>query len=251
MGYRRICWKVAMGIIMLTYYSTNGIRIARKWPVLQVKYVYYPTVDTMGAVLEYNGTEACTTVIGRSCYSSVTDTLVNPYQYALLGNYRPLKSYVYYGRRAETDPLQATNIRKNGVISNFAPFWTLQSGQWGPSYDSTRWVWNTQSTLYNLKGFELENKDPLGRYNSGIYGYDLTLPVAVTQNSRYQESAYEGFEDYGFTSNSCDTTCAESRPFDFSAYVPAISAIPRHIPVNTVCVCPRVGTSVSSDCRWR
>ena len=211
-----------------TYYSTR-YPDSTKWPVLQVKYLNYSTVDTLGAVLAYNATEACTTVVGRSCYSSVTDTLVNPYQYGLLGDYRPVKSYVYYGRRAETDPSQPTNIRTNGVISSFAPFWTLQpSGHWGPSYDSTRWVWNSQTTLYNRKGFELENKDPLGRYNSGIYGYDLTLPVAVTQNSRYQESAYEGFEDYGFTSNSCDTTCAEARPFDFSAYSANISDSAAH-----------------------
>jgi hypothetical protein len=210
-----------------TYYSTR-YPDTTKWPVLQVKYLHYSTVDTMGAVLNYNGTESCTTVIGRSCYSSVTDTLVNPYQYGLLGAYRPLKAYVYYGRRAETDPGQPTNIRTNGVISNFAPFWTLQSGHWTPSYDSSRWVWKTQSTLYNRKGFELENKDPLGQYNSGIYGYDLTLPMAVTQNSRYQESAYEGFEDYGFTSNSCDTTCAEARPFDFSNYSANISDSAAH-----------------------
>jgi hypothetical protein len=114
------------------------------------------------------------------------------------------------------------------VISNFAPFWSLQSGQWGPVYDSTRWVWKSQTTLFNRKGFELENVDPLGRYNSGIYGYDLTLPVAVTQNSRYQESAFEGFEDYGFVSNSCDTACEESRPFDFTAYESNISDSAAH-----------------------
>lgn len=213
------------------YYSTyynQRYSDTTKWPVLQVKYIDSPFVDTTGAILEYNSTASCSTVYGRSCYSAVTDTLVNPYQYALLGDYRPLASYVYYGRRAETDPTQPTNIRTNGVISNFAPFWTLQSGVWTPSNDSTRWVWNTRTTLYNRKGFELENKDPLGRYNSGIYGYDLTLPVAVTQNSRYQESAFEGFEDYGFTSNSCDTTCAESRPFDFSAYAANISDSAAH-----------------------
>jgi hypothetical protein len=85
--------------------------------------------------------------------------------------------------------------------------------------DSTRWVWNSQTTLYNRKGFELENNDPLGRYNSGLYGYGETLPTAVTQNGRYQETAFEGFEDYGFVSNTCDTACAEPRQFDFSPYI--------------------------------
>ncbi len=225
-----------------TYYSQRYSDTS-KWPVLQIKYVYMPAVDTMGAILTYNSTKTCSTVYGRSCYSSVTDTLVNPYQYALVGDYRPLRSYVYYGSRKETDPTQATNIRTNGVISNFAPFWTLQSGQWAPTYDSTRWVWNSQTTLYNRKGFEVENKDPLGRYNSGIYGYDLTLPTAVTQNSRYQEAAFEGFEDYGFTSNSCDTTCAESRPFDFSAYASNISDSAAHTGLYSLRV--SAGASIS------
>jgi hypothetical protein len=200
-----------------TYYSQR-YSDSTKWPVIQVKYVAAsPPFDTSGAVLEFNSSLACSTIFGRSCYSSITDTMVNPYQYAILGNYRPERSYVYYGRRKESDPTQATNIRKNGVISNFAPFWILNSGHWAPSYDTTRWVWNSQSTLFNRKGFELENKDPLGRYNAGIYGYGLTLPTAVIQNSRYQESAFEGFEDYFFTPSSCDTMCAEARPFDFSS----------------------------------
>jgi hypothetical protein len=205
-----------------TYYSQRYAD-ASKRPVLQVKYLAGHGGDTSGAILEFNSSLSCTTVFGRSCYSAITDTLVNPYQYGILGNYRPTRSYVYYGRRKESDPAQQVDIRTAGVIGNFAPFWTLQDSNWVPSYDTTRWVWNGQTTLFNRKGFELENKDPLGRYNSGLYGYGLTLPTAVTQNSRYQESAFDGFEDYGFKPNSCDTTCAEARPFDFSAYESNIS----------------------------
>jgi hypothetical protein len=210
-----------------TYYST-AYSDPSKWPVLQVTYVNYPSVDTAGAILEYNSTTSCSVVYGRSCYSAITDTVVNPYQYALWGNHRPQRSYTYYNKRKETDPTQPINIRTAGVISGFAPFWTLQSGKWAPAYDSTRWVWNSQTTLFNRKGFELENKDPLGRYNAGIYGYGLTLPVAVIQNSRYQESAYEGFEDYGFTPNQCNISCAETRAFDFSAYQNIISDSAAH-----------------------
>jgi hypothetical protein len=149
--------------------------------------------------------------------------MVNPYQYGLLGNMRPQKSFVYYGQRRETDPHAGTNIRKNGVISGFMPFWTLQNGQWLPSTDTTRWVRNSRSEMFNRKGFELQNADPLGRFNSGLYGYGLTLPVAVVQNGRYQESAFDGFEDYGFESSSCDDLCPEARAFDFSAYKSSIS----------------------------
>jgi len=208
------------------YYSTYYSRRysdSTKWPVMVVTYAETASNDTVDAVLEFNSTITCTTVTGRSCYSSVTDTTVNPYQYGILGNMRPLKSYVYYGRRKESSPYDSTDIRRNGTINGFAPFWQLQSGKWQPVYDTTRWTWNSQTNMYNRKGFELENADPLGRYNSGLYGYGLTLPVAVVQNGRYQEIAFDGFEDYGFTPNTCDTLCPESRPFDFSAYKSYIS----------------------------
>lgn len=207
-----------------TYYNQRYAD-STKWPVIQVKYITpQGFTDTLGAVLEYNSSLSCSTVYGRSCYSAITDTLVNPYQYAILGNFRPERSYVYYGRRKESDPADTTvSIRTAGVIKNFAPFWMLQSGHWLPSYDTTRWVWNSQTTLFNRKGFELENRDPLGRYNAGIYGYGLTLPTAVIQNSRYQESAFEGFEDYGYIASSCDSLCPEARPFDFSFYKSNIS----------------------------
>jgi hypothetical protein len=201
-----------------TWYSRRYADTA-KWPVMEVTYVINPPVpDTMGAILRYNSTIQCTDVGTGLCYSAVTDTTVNPYQYGILGNYRPLRGYVYYGRRVESDTSQPINTRTNGVIKDFAPFWVLQNKHWVPSYDTTRWVWNSQTTLFNRKGFELENKDPLGRYNAGLYGYGQTLPTAVLQNCHYQEGAYEGFEDYGFETNTCDNACPVARSFDWSFY---------------------------------
>lgn len=211
-----------------TYYSQRYAD-STKWPVIQVTYVIpAPPVDTAGAMLVYNSTIACTDITSRYCYSAVTDTVVNPYQYGILGNFRPLRGYVYYGRRNESDPLQSVNTRTNGTIKDFAPFWILQNNHWAPSYDTTRWVWNSQTTLFNRKGFDLENKDPIGRYNAGLYGYGLTMPTAVVQNSHYQEAAFEGFEDYDFVANTCDTMCTETRPFDFSAYKTAFTTTQAH-----------------------
>jgi hypothetical protein len=201
-----------------TWYSQQYADTA-KWPVMEVKYVMQPPMpDTFGLEVRYNSTKQCSGATNSVCYSAITDTTVNPYQYGILGNFRPLRGYVYYGRRMESDTSQPLNTRTNGVIKDFAPFWIMQNSQWVPSYDTTRWVWNSQTTLFNRKGFELENKDPLGRYNSGIYGYGLTLPTAVLQNSHYQEGAYEGFEDYGFETNTCDNACPVTKPFDFSAF---------------------------------
>ena len=211
-----------------TFYSTRYADQTR-WPAIQVTYVPPPAfADTSGALLEFNATIACSTVMGRTCYSSVTDTTVNPYAFGILGNWRPLDEYSYYGRRSETNPRQATNIRRDGAIAGFVPYWSLQGGTWSPSADTARWVSSEQSTLFNRKGFVIENKDHMGIYTSGIYGFGQTLPVAVTKNSRYQESAFEGFEDYSMVSNTCDTFCAETRPFDFSLYQANISDSAAH-----------------------
>jgi hypothetical protein len=152
-----------------------------------------------------------------SCYSAITDRSVNPYAYGLLGAWRPSRSYTYYGARAESDPSQGTNIRKDGAFNDFMAFWQKQTDGWKAQTTDPNWVWNSQTTLFNKKGFELENKDPLGRYNAGIYGYDNAVPVAVIQNSRYSESTFDGFEDYAFESSNCDDgKCPVDRRFNLS-----------------------------------
>jgi len=151
-----------------------------------------------------------------SCYSAVTDTSVNPYAYGLLGNWRPSRSYTYYSAREQSNPDQQTNIRKDGAFNDFMTFWKKETGGWKPQHNNANWEWNSETTVFNKKGFELENKDPLGRYNAGIYGYDNAVPIAVIQNSRYRESAYEGFEDYGFGGTLCDDACPPDRRFYLS-----------------------------------
>ncbi|WP_423737729.1 hypothetical protein [Chitinophaga caseinilytica] len=163
------------------------------------------------------------------CFSAVTDTSVNPYATGLMGNWRPHRSYAYYGERKETDPLAATNIRKDGTYKDFLSFWKKQSSGWKAQYDTTRWVWNAEATIFNKKGFELENRDALNRHNSAIYGFDDALPVAMTQNSMLREAAYEGFEDYYFRGNGCATgECATARRFDFSNYISWLDTTRQH-----------------------
>lgn len=164
----------------------------------------------------------------KSCYSAVTDTSVNPYTYGMLGNWRQSTSYVYYGARSSTNPTDQTDIRHDGTYADFTDFLSFWKDQQDGTTDTTKWVWNQQSTVFNKFGFELENKDPLGRYNSGLYGYDDALPVAVTQNSRYREAGFDGFEDYGFGQDSCETACATARPFDFSLFKDKIDSTQQH-----------------------
>jgi hypothetical protein len=141
------------------------------------------------------------------CRSALTQKSSNPYVMGYLGNWRPYRSYVYYGDRKETD-LNTTNIRTEGTFKTFTPFWAFDNNGITASYDSTKWVWNSEITKINRRGMELENKDPLGRYNAGLYGYNATLPVAVAQNSKYQEIAFDGFEDYGFLNDKCAKPCS-------------------------------------------
>lgn len=192
---------------------------AGKQPYFDI--TYYPNPDSsVVAQLKVDTCFSCNTVPSSICYSAVTDTSVNIFTYGIAGNWRPYRSYAYYGDRSETDPSLATNIRRDGTIKEYSGFWKLVNGTWQPQrQDTGRWVWNSETTLFNRRGLELENKDPLGRFNAGLYGYDENLPVAVIQNAKYRESAFDGFEDYFFVgSTACDGACAIPRSFDFSSY---------------------------------
>ncbi len=148
------------------------------------------------------------------CRSAITQRDVNPYVYGILGNWRLEKAYVFNDDRAESNFSLPVNIRTNGVLKNFNPYWSFSTSYLTSTSDTTQWVWNTQTTFYNRKGFEIENKDPLGRYNTGSYGYNETLPTSVTQNSRYQQQFFDGFEDYGYTTANC-SECPVPREVDF------------------------------------
>lgn len=211
-------WVVSGYMHYVTFASQRHPDPAKR-PYLDITYSVPGSGESTRTELKIDSCYECTNVVSPICYSAVTDTSVNPYTYGIAGNWRASRTYAYYGSREQTSTAEATNIRTNGAIQDFAAFWGKVSGKnasWGAQYDTTRWVWNATSTLYNRKGAELENKDPLGRYNSGIYGYDDALPIAVTQNSRFRESAFDGFEDYNFTGANCNTFCDIPRSFNFS-----------------------------------
>jgi len=124
---------------------------------------------------------------------------INPYRKGLLGNFRPYRSFVYYDTRAEYDTTASTNIGANGFMNNFKLYWDFNlSNNLVPDTASARWVWNSKLNKVNAKGLELETQDALGIYTSAQYGYNKTVPVAITSNSRCNEMFAEGFEDYGY-----------------------------------------------------
>jgi hypothetical protein len=139
---------------------------------------------------------------------------LNPYLKGLVGNYKPYRSYTYYGSRNETDPALKTNIRKNGYINSFTSFWSFDANSnLVPDTLNAKWVWNSELTKVNSHGQELETKDALNRYTAGQYGFEKNLPLAITQNARNGESFNESFEDYKYNeqmnipnTGSCDST---------------------------------------------
>jgi hypothetical protein len=141
----------------------------------------------------------------------------NPYRFGVLGNWRIDRAYTYFNNRNESDAsITTTNIRKEGVLKDFVPFWTYTTeGCTAAGTEVTGWVWNTVMNRFNQKGFEVENYDALSRYSSVLYGYQKTLPVALAQNAKASEILYTGFEDYAYNVANCGNNCMPTTDFDF------------------------------------
>lgn len=152
------------------------------------------------------------------CKQYISDTVVNPYRFGILGNWRPDKNYVYYSERdnrRENDlALASIDLRRDGVLTTFAPFWQFTASGIVSTTDTSQWAWTSGENFFTRKGYEMENYDALNRYNSGQYGYNEQLAVAATQNAKARESFFEGFEDYNYKTNSCNYLCKDTRVFD-------------------------------------
>ncbi|WP_207513122.1 PA14 domain-containing protein [Longitalea luteola] len=166
------------------------------------------------------------------CKPNINDTALNFYRFGILGNWRMDRAYTYYGNRVESDPADSTNIRVNGIIQDFAPYWSFTNARLAPSSDSTRWVWNSELTHFNNKGYEIENHDPLNRYNAGQYGYNQSMPVAVAQNAQSREIGFDGFEDYGYQTDACKR-CKPYRHFDLGSDASLVDSV-RHTGLHSV-----------------
>jgi hypothetical protein len=133
----------------------------------------------------------------------VSGQLINPYNAGLLGNWRPKQQLVYHTERqnvvGDVVVKGSTNIRKAGYYASFNPLWTYGgNNSWISQTTDPKWIWSNEVTYFNTKGAEIENRDALNRYNSALFGYLQSLPVAVASNSRYNEIGFDGFEDYNF-----------------------------------------------------
>jgi hypothetical protein len=126
------------------------------------------------------------------------------------GSWRPKYSYAFHSFRNQND-----NIRNDGTFDDFQRFpWE------NPTARSTKWVRANTVSKILPHDFEVENVDPIGVFSSALYGYNFTLPVAVSKNARYNEIAFDGFEDYPIS-------CEEDH-FKFYAFSSNISTLFSH-----------------------
>jgi hypothetical protein len=152
------------------------------------------------------------------CYqvapSDPNANVFNPYRSNILGNWKEVKSFVFDINRAtltsDNTVLGSTNIRKSGYYAGFSPYWASNGSAFSP-YTSgsmfSRWIWTSESTLFNTRGLDVENKDALGRYSAAQAGYLQSIPVAIVSNARLRDIAYDGFEDYSLALQCSTDTC--------------------------------------------
>lgn len=190
--------------------ATSASEIKEKWQAdyeVFLRRVYYP--------------EACTGLEtdSISC-NGILEKNINPYVKGLIGNFKAYRSLVFYGNRVEVDPTVNTAIRKNGYIANYANYWSFDANDNLVPVPHVNWVWNSQLTKVNSRGQELETQDALNRYTSAQYGFQKNYTVALSQNARYGETFYEGFEDVNYderlNSLSPDHVICNKRYIDFT-----------------------------------
>ncbi|UAY53238.1 hypothetical protein [Ferruginibacter albus] len=152
----------------------------------------------------------CANVPKEDC-SGYMEKTINPYKKGLVGNFKPFVNKVFYDKRTETYPLIPTNISDNGYLYNFVSYWgfytnnnlngSLVKSVVPNTSANIKWTLGDQITKINSKGMELETVNPLGIYTNAQYGYLKSLPIAITNNARSNESVYAGFEDGDFNTD--------------------------------------------------
>lgn len=129
---------------------------------------------------------------------------INPYRYNLLGQWKQQGSYTFDHNRDYSTGI----ARKDGLLTDYQPFWKNEGGEWLVIYDPARtsdynmndplqsWIRTGEPTLYNHYGHNLESEDVIGVKSASYVGYNQQHGKAAVSNSRYEESGFDGFEDY-------------------------------------------------------
>jgi hypothetical protein len=152
--------------------------------------------------------------------------IVNPYIHNILGKWRPYQSYTLIADRTTSmneitsgGSSRTPNLRDDGYISGYSPFWSYVSGNWSyASADTNKWKRTTTMTMYHPSGPQIEEKNALNIYSAALYGYYDQLAIAVANNAQYKEIGYDGFEDYSYIDNTnlyTNSSCTPWGHFQF------------------------------------
>lgn len=168
--------------------------------------------------------------------------VMNPIKFGFVGNWKPYKTYAYQSERVNGDALNHTNIKTDGQLADFKPFYAYAAGKWyaineegHPNHVPTnvyqKWRPLQEVTQYDRFGHAVESRSQLGIYSSVLYGYNNNLksvPIATALNAKVTQIAFDGFEDYTYLSE--DVSCETTGHFDFkaSAYGHSIVNNERH-----------------------
>lgn len=155
-------------------------------------------------------------------------TVVNPYTSGLFGNWRGKNSFVYQTDRAETSTGTPVDLRDGGTFDAYVPYYALVGGEWKPitdplhpNYnlgDTEKWLNTGEITAYDKNGNAVEMRDVINRNAGVLYGYNndsRTVPIAMGDNAKHTDLAYDGFEDYSYL----PTASTSQGHFDFKDVV--------------------------------
>ena len=135
-----------------------------------------------------------------NCYGEEENLIAstNPYILGTKGVFRPKTSYLHLTQRTQDNYDGNTNIREDGIMTSYAPFYQLDpTKKW--EIDKKDWTYTSEVTEFNPFGEELENRDALGRYSAATFGFNQTMATAVAANAQYKQIGFDSFEDYGFS----------------------------------------------------
>lgn len=123
----------------------------------------------------------------------------NAYESGEKGNWRTLSNYNYRTgilHGAEDDITNPERIYRNAGVFPLELFnYDALSAN-----DPNKWLKMNTVTKYSPYGMALEEENILGIKSAAHFGYDQTVPVAVAQNTNYDQSYFESFENrYGNT----------------------------------------------------
>jgi hypothetical protein len=155
----------------------------------------------------------------------------NPYTNGLKGTWRNKRSYTYLTGRNQSHLNNNTDVRNDGFFTDFSPFWNKPSASADWIRNTDNWTSTTEVTEFSPFGMEIENKDALDRYSTALYGYNNTVPVLVTSNSKRKESGFDGFEDYYFNN------CTDDH-FNFKEFKTDVISTESHSGRNSIRVLP-------------